>query len=127
MTPVEILLLIASLVMYLEGLAVSALAASVSQASKPVFALMLVFWPVAMPILAYRTYCKYRPLIQQLHENPLLRSMMGLTPPPQTTQSPLAAILGNSPSMDPENNPFLNVFTEASPAGEEQNQGDETK
>ena len=124
MTPVEILVLIVSLAMYFEGLIVAALAASVSQVSKPVFALMLIFWPIAMPVLAYRTYCKYRPLIQQLHENPLLRSMMGLTPPPQTTQSPLAAILGNPASED---NPFLNVFTEAMPAGEDQNQGDESK
>jgi len=115
--------------MYLEGLLVATLAASVSQVSKPVFGLILIFWPIALPILGYKTFRKYQPLIQQLHENPMLRAMLGISSPQPEQQSPLAAILGHSPTISTdEPNPFLTVFTEASPSGEEEsNQGDESK
>jgi hypothetical protein len=92
-----------------------------SQPSKWAWPLLLIFWPFALPILAYKTYAKYRPIIQQVQENPLLGSLLGFNAP---QANPLMELF-NQTSASPEeiDNPFANIvgdiFTEENPNGEQ--------
>lgn len=120
MTVILWILLILSGVMYLEGLVIAAFAGAMSQPSKFVWPLLLIFWPVALPLMAYKTYRKYKPVIQQVMENPLLGSLMGFNAP---QENPIMGLLGQTAEpLFPANegkNPFLaDLFTEAEPSGE---------
>jgi len=106
--------------MYLEGLIIASFAGAMSQTSKVMWPLLLIFWPIALPILAYKTYVKYQPLIQQVQENPLLGSLLGFSrPTADPTVNPLASLLGPTvvpPFPKDQPNPFLTgLFTEAEP------------
>ena len=106
--------------MYLEGLLVAAFVGAMSQPPKWVWPLLLLFWPLSLPLLAYKTYKKYEPIIRQVRENPLLGSLMGFSSPPA---NPFMSILDSTAEpLFPKSegpNPFLgNLFTEAEPNGE---------
>jgi len=101
--------------MYLEGLVVASFAGAMSQTSKVMWPLLLIFWPIALPILAYKTYVKYQPVIQQIQENPLMGSLLGLNrtmDPENPPANPLANL--SAPTVPPfpkdQPNPFLTGF-----------------
>ena len=104
--------------MYLEGLIIASFAGAMSQTSKVMWPLLLLFWPLALPILAYRTYIKYQPMIQQIQENPLIGSLLGLRSP---QENPFAELFSGNPNTP---NPFMgltddnDIFTEVNPSGE---------
>lgn len=118
MTTIFWILLILCILMYLEGLVIAAFAGAMSQTSKIVWPLLLIFWPIALPILAYRTYAKYRPIIQQIQENPLIGSLLGLRP---AQENPLQSLFATGDQDT--TNPFMgltnDVFTEVEPLAEQ--------
>lgn len=113
MTTIFWILLIISIAIYCEGLVIASFAGAMSQPPKWVWPFLLLFWPIALPLMAYRTYSKYQPMIQQIMQNPLLGSLMGFNTP---QLNPLANLLNQTAS---EPNPFLaDLYTEAEPSGE---------
>lgn len=104
-----ILLGIAS-IMYLEGLLLATAVGKLIKPSKWVWPILLLLWPVALPMLGYKTLMKYRPLLMEIQQNPFLKSMMGgmgsTESTPQDT-NPFAALMGQMPSPQAEmQNPF---------------------
>jgi hypothetical protein len=89
--------------MYLEGLCFAGILGFVLKPSKLLWPLLLLLWPIAIPVLACRAYVKYKPVIQEIHQNPFLGAMLGLGQP---QSSPVAAILGNQGTTTPAFNPL---------------------
>jgi hypothetical protein len=121
MTTIFWILLTVSIIMYLEGLIIASFVGAMSQPSKWAWPLLLIFWPIALPILAYKTYAKYRPIIQQVQENPLLGSLLGFNTP---QANPLMELFNQTSASPAEvDNPFANIvgdiFTEENPSGEQ--------
>jgi hypothetical protein len=75
---VEILIIIAvlSLMMYLEGAAITAVLVSFLKPSKLILVSCILFWPIALPFLAYKAYEKVYPVIQQFQQNPILQAFI---------------------------------------------------
>jgi len=115
MTTIFWILLTVSLLMYFEGIIIASFAGAMSQTPKIMWPFLLILWPLALPVLAYKTYVKYQPMIQQIQENPLLGSLLGLRAP---QENPFAELFSSSQSIS---NPFVemtnDIFTEVNPSG----------
>jgi hypothetical protein len=88
--------------MYIEGLCFAGILGLVLKPSKFLWPFLLLLWPIAIPVITYRAYAKYKPVIQEIQQNPFLGAMLGLGQP---QANPVAAILGNQASA-PAFNPL---------------------
>jgi len=80
--------------MYLEGALFASVLGSASQQSKLRIALLVLLWPIALPIAGCILYKKFSPLINEVRTNPFLKAMI------QTQTG------GQTPSLFQVNNPF---------------------
>ena len=94
MTILSWILISIGALMYLEGVLCAGIIGLILKPSKLLWPLLLLLWPIAIPVLVCRAYAKYNPIIQEIQQNPFLGAMLGLGQP---KQSPVAAILGNQP------------------------------
>jgi len=71
--------------MYLEGALISTISGMMLRSPKGVLALMIVFWPLALPYLMFRAYKAFQPIIAQVQmleqlqstfQNPLVGELM---------------------------------------------------
>jgi hypothetical protein len=76
---IEIILLVSVFtLMYLEGAVAAGVATAVLKPAKFVIPLIVLLWPVALPILAYSLYKKFYPLVVGLRDNPLILALAGI-------------------------------------------------
>jgi hypothetical protein len=110
--------------MYLEGAVIAGVAGLAAKPPKWAWPLLVLLWPLALPLLGFRTYKKYQPLIEQVMKDPFLKAMIGIGPPPP---NPFAALLGNQGSSSLEDmlqqgppvNPLEELLNQQAPASTE--------
>ena len=102
-----------SILMFFEGLSVALMAGLILKPNKLLWPILLLLWPIVLPVLVGKLYLKYKPMIDQIQQNPLIGGLLGLRP---KQESPLAAILAAGvPTPMFENN---------EPQSEEKNEGE---
>jgi len=60
------IIVVISILMYIEGASIGFIGGTAAKLSKRALAITVIFWPVALPILARKLYKEYWPLISNL-------------------------------------------------------------
>jgi len=60
------IIIVISILMYIEGAVVGIAAGTAAKQSKAVLVATVIFWPIALPILSYKLYKNYWPLVTDL-------------------------------------------------------------
>jgi len=60
------IILFISILMYAEGAVVGLIAGTASKQSKPLLGATILLWPIALPIISYKLYKTYWPLVANL-------------------------------------------------------------
>lgn len=100
MTVALISITIAAVLMYFEGALFATLLGSAAQQTKFRTALLVLLWPITLPIAGCLLYKKFSPLINEVRTNPFLKAVIQA----QTT--------GETPTLFQVNNPFEMATTE---------------
>jgi len=79
-------------IMYLEGVVVSIISSMMLKPPQWALILMVVFWPIALPYMAFKAYKVIQPLMEQMQQ---LQQLQSNLPPPF-----MGSLMGNTTMED---------------------------
>jgi len=60
------IIVVINILMYIEGAVVGFVAGTALQQTKPTLIASVLFWPIALPLISYKLYKNYWPLVANL-------------------------------------------------------------